>query len=120
MGIPVVGPVLKTVFGTRNERMVKRYLRVVERVSAHENDVRVLTDQELRATAEEVHLEREDGHAFFAGPVGELSDLPAVGEQGSNPSGVVLERAGGGIFSDVNAMQRQHGRDLGGSDISLG
>ena len=77
-------------------------------------------DQELGATAEEVHLEREDRHAFFARPVGELSDLPAVGEQGSNPSGVVLERAGGGILSDVNAMQRQGGRNLGGSDISLG
>ena len=77
-------------------------------------------DQEFGATAEEVHLEREDRHAFFAGLVGELADLPAVGEQGSNPNWVVLARAGGGIFSDVNAMQRQGGRDLGRSDISLG
>ncbi len=77
-------------------------------------------DQELGATVEEVHLEREDRHAFFASLVGELPDLPAVGEQGSNPNWVVLARAGGGILSDVNAMQRQGGRVVDRSDISLG
>ena len=33
MGVPVVGPLMRKVFGTRNERMVKRYLRVVDQVS---------------------------------------------------------------------------------------
>ena len=30
MGIPIVGVLGKKIFGTRNERMVKRYLRVVD------------------------------------------------------------------------------------------
>ena len=48
MGVPVVGPALRKVFGTRNERMVKRYLRVVDQVSAREEQIRTMTDQELR------------------------------------------------------------------------
>jgi len=48
MGVPIVGPAMRKVFGTRNERMVKRYLRVVELVNAFEDKVKVLTDQELR------------------------------------------------------------------------
>ena len=48
MGVPIVGPAMRKVFGTRNERMVKRYLRVVEQVNAFEDKVRPLTDQEIR------------------------------------------------------------------------
>ena len=36
MGVPVVSGVAKKVFGTRNERLVKRYLRIVDEVSSHE------------------------------------------------------------------------------------
>jgi len=53
MAIPVVSPVMKKVFGTRNERMVKRYMRVVEQVSRHEEQVSALTDEELRAKTDE-------------------------------------------------------------------
>src|SRR5438477_3675383 len=48
MGIPVVGTVGKLIFGTRNDRMVKRYLRIVEQVSAREEDTRKLTDAQIR------------------------------------------------------------------------
>ncbi|MCH8007125.1 MAG: preprotein translocase subunit SecA, partial [Planctomycetes bacterium] len=48
MGIPVVSAVMRAVFGTRNERMVKRYLRVVDEVNSYEEEIRRLSDQELR------------------------------------------------------------------------
>jgi len=48
MGVPIVGAAMRKVFGTRNERMVKRYLRVVEQVNAFEDQIKVLTDQEIR------------------------------------------------------------------------
>ena len=48
MGVPIVGPAMRKIFGTRNERMVKRYLRVVEQVNAFEDKIKVLTDQEIR------------------------------------------------------------------------
>ncbi len=61
MGIPVVGTVMKKVFGTRNERMVKRYLRVVDQVSSFEDDVRKLTDAELKAKTNEFRQRIADG-----------------------------------------------------------
>ena len=53
MGVPVVSPVLKRVFGTRNERLVKRYLRIVDQVSALEGEISTLTDAQLRARTDE-------------------------------------------------------------------
>ncbi len=43
----------KKLFGTRNERMVKRYLKIVEKVNAFEPRMRALTDPELRAQTAE-------------------------------------------------------------------
>ena len=40
MGVPVIGYVMRKVFGTRNDRMVKRYLRVVDLVNAQDEEVR--------------------------------------------------------------------------------
>jgi len=53
MAVPIVSPVMKKFFGTRNERMVKRYLRVVDDVTSHEDSVRGLSDAELRAKTDE-------------------------------------------------------------------
>ena len=53
MGVPVVSGVAKKVFGTRNERLVKRYLRIVDEVSSHEAAMRQLTDPELRSKTQE-------------------------------------------------------------------
>jgi preprotein translocase subunit SecA len=61
MGVPVIGAVLKKVFGTRNERMVKKYLRVVDQVSVLEPQIRALTDQELRAKTDEFRTRIKDG-----------------------------------------------------------
>ncbi|MBX3356703.1 MAG: preprotein translocase subunit SecA [Phycisphaeraceae bacterium] len=48
MPVPVFTKLAKLIFGTRNQRMVKRYLRVVRQVSQQEPEVRRLTDAELR------------------------------------------------------------------------
>src|SRR4051812_13999597 len=61
MGFPVVGAVAKKIFGTRNERMVKRYLRVVDQVSAREDDARTLTDAQIREKTAEFRKRIEDG-----------------------------------------------------------
>ena len=49
MGVPVVSGMAKKVFGTRNERLVKRYLRIVDGVSQRESTIRAMTDEELRS-----------------------------------------------------------------------
>ncbi|MGP1272916.1 MAG: preprotein translocase subunit SecA [Phycisphaerales bacterium] len=47
-GIPLVGPILNRIIGTRNERFVKRYTSRVERINALEGEARALTDAQIR------------------------------------------------------------------------
>ena len=61
MAFPVVSPVMKKIFGTRNERMVKRYMRVVDQVSSHEDKVCTLSDQQLRAKTDEFRQRIQQG-----------------------------------------------------------
>ena len=53
MAIPVVSSVARKVFGTRNDRLVKRYLGIVDSVSTYESEVRLLDDAALRVKTEE-------------------------------------------------------------------
>ena len=48
-GIPVIGPILNKIIGTRNERFVKRYTQRVDAINALEPQMRALTDAQLRA-----------------------------------------------------------------------
>ncbi len=52
-GFPVIGPMMAKIFGTRNERFVKRYLAKVEEINAYEGRVKGLTDEELKAKTSE-------------------------------------------------------------------
>jgi len=61
MAVPVISPALRKVFGTRNERLVKRYLRIVDQVSALEGEISKLTDAELRAKTDEFRKRIEEG-----------------------------------------------------------
>jgi preprotein translocase subunit SecA len=46
--IPLIGPILNKIIGTRNERFVKQYTRRVNAINALEPQMRKLTDAELR------------------------------------------------------------------------
>ena len=61
MAIPVVSKVGKKIFGTRNDRMVKRYLQIVDKVTALDADTRRLTDSEIRDKTDEFKQRLEDG-----------------------------------------------------------
>ena len=61
MAIPVVSKVGKKLFGTRNDRMVKRYLQIVDQVTALDEQTRRLTDVELREKTTEFKQRIEDG-----------------------------------------------------------
>jgi len=62
-GIPLIGGVLNAMFGSRNERFVKRYHQRVGAVSALEASVRALTDGELRAKTEEFRRRSAEGES---------------------------------------------------------
>ena len=59
--IPLVGPLLNKIFGTRNERFVKRYTTRVEQINALEPEMRVKTDQELRDLVHELRERHDKG-----------------------------------------------------------
>jgi preprotein translocase subunit SecA len=65
MGVPFVSATLRKVFGTRNERMVKRYLRVVQQVNSFAAAVGALSDEELRARTAEFRRRLAEGAKAF-------------------------------------------------------
>mgnify|MGYP000252018639 CR=1 FL=1 len=61
MGVPIVGPLMVKLLGSRNSRLVKRYLRLVDQINQQESVIRSLTDAELCAKSAEFRA------AFTAG-----------------------------------------------------
>ncbi|MBL9032350.1 MAG: preprotein translocase subunit SecA [Phycisphaerae bacterium] len=47
-GIPLIGPILNRIIGTRNERFVKKYTQRVAAINALESGVRQMTDAQIR------------------------------------------------------------------------
>ena len=61
MGVPVISSIGKKVFGSRNDRLVKKYMRLVDQVSLLEPETRPLTDQQLRAKTDEFRQKIKEG-----------------------------------------------------------
>ena len=61
MGVPVISTIGRKVFGSRNDRLVKRYMRLVDQVSAREEETRVLSDEQLKAKTVEFRNRIADG-----------------------------------------------------------
>ena len=59
--IPVVGKLLSKMFGSRNERIVKRYTTRVEAIRELEPSMRKLTDDQLRGKIEEFRKRFDNG-----------------------------------------------------------
>ncbi len=59
--IPLVGPLINKLFGTRNERIVKRYVARVEEINAMEPQIRALTDEQLKAKTTELRARMKKG-----------------------------------------------------------
>ena len=66
MGVPVFGPIARALFGTRNQRMVKRYLRIVAEVNRLEPTIRPLTDAQLREKTAEFRRRFKAGEKTMA------------------------------------------------------
>ena len=77
-GIPVIGNVLAKMFGTRNERFVKRYLQRVEAINALEAKTRQMTDDQLI----EMHAAFRERHDAGATEDDLLVEVFAVAREG--------------------------------------
>src|SRR5512134_239062 len=62
----MVGNVLKKIFGSRNERVLKRMRKVVDRINALEARCEALSDEELRAKTVEFKTRLQQGELLEA------------------------------------------------------
>ena len=62
-GIPIIGPILNKIIGTRNDRFVKRYTARVEQINALEPQVRKLTDSQIRGMLQEFRSRVDKGES---------------------------------------------------------
>ncbi|MFN9992550.1 MAG: hypothetical protein ACK54H_04330, partial [Phycisphaerales bacterium] len=60
-GIPIIGPSLNRIIGTRNERFVKKYTQRVQGINQLEAQMRALTDEQLRGKLSEFRSRVEGG-----------------------------------------------------------
>src|SRR5262249_423913 len=60
-GIPVIGPILNRIIGTRNERFVKRYTQRVNAINDLESKVVKMTDAELREQLPRLRKQVDEG-----------------------------------------------------------
>jgi preprotein translocase subunit SecA len=59
--IPLIGPILNKIIGTRNDRFVKQYTRRVNAINALEPEMRKLTDAQLRGRIFELRAKLDKG-----------------------------------------------------------
>lgn len=60
----MIAPLFKKIFGTKNDREIKRMRRVVARINALEDDVKALSDNALTGKTEEFRQRLSDGEAL--------------------------------------------------------
>ncbi len=60
----MLGAIAKKVFGSRNDRMVRRMFKDVERINALESEMEALSDAELQGKTEEFRKRLTDGEAL--------------------------------------------------------
>ncbi|MDA8093593.1 MAG: preprotein translocase subunit SecA [Betaproteobacteria bacterium] len=62
----MIATLLKKVFGSRNERLVKQYMQTVQRINALEPELQKLSDGELRAKTDVFKRRHQDGASLDA------------------------------------------------------
>ena len=65
MPLDKIGKTLVKIFGSRNERLIKHYSRVVDEINALEPAYQQLSDAELRETTMRLKQRLAEGSAFF-------------------------------------------------------
>jgi len=62
----MISGILTRIFGSRNQRLLKHYQRIVERVNALEPEIAALTDEQLRAKTDEFRARYAKGETLDA------------------------------------------------------
>lgn len=60
----MLGNLLKKIFGSRNDRMIREYSRIVSTINGMESDIAALSDTDLRAKTDEFRRRIQDGETL--------------------------------------------------------
>jgi preprotein translocase subunit SecA len=60
----MISGLLKKIFGSRNERLIKQYFQTVKRINAFEPELEKLSDEQLRAKTEEFRQRHANGESL--------------------------------------------------------
>ena len=60
----MISGLLKKIFGSRNERLIKQYAQTVKRINAFEPQIQALSDEALRAKTEEFRQRHANGESL--------------------------------------------------------
>ena len=62
----MISGLLKKIFGSRNDRLIKQYSQAVKRINAFEPAMQALSDEALRAKTDEFRLRHANGETLDA------------------------------------------------------
>jgi len=110
----MLGNLLKKIFGSRNERIIKQYLKVVEQINSLEAGIEQLSDAELRAKTSEFKQRIENGETLDALLPEAFAVVREVGRRVLNMRHFDVQLIGGMVLHDgkISEMRTGEGKTL--------
>ncbi|MBX3629481.1 MAG: preprotein translocase subunit SecA [Nitrosomonas sp.] len=110
----MLGNLLKKIFGSRNERIIKQYLKVVEEINSLEADIEKLSDAELRAKTEEFKQRVNNGETLDALLPEAFAVVREAGKRVLNMRHFDVQLIGGMVLHDgkISEMRTGEGKTL--------
>lgn len=110
----MLGNLLKKIFGSRNERIIKQYLKVVEQINSLEAGIEKLSDAELRAKTNEFKQRVDNGEALDALLPEAFAVVREAGKRVLNMRHFDVQLIGGMVLHDgkISEMRTGEGKTL--------
>lgn len=110
----MLGNLLKKIFGSRNERIIKQYLKIVEEINSLEADIEKLSDAELRAKTEEFKQRVNNGETLDALLPEAFAVVREAGKRVLNMRHFDVQLIGGMVLHDgkISEMRTGEGKTL--------
>ena len=110
----MLGNLLKKIFGSRNERIIKQYLKVVEQINSLEAGIEKLNDAELRAKTNEFKQRVDNGEALDVLLPEAFAVVREAGKRVLNMRHFDVQLIGGMVLHDgkISEMRTGEGKTL--------
>src|SRR5690606_35004914 len=110
----MLGNLLKKIFESRNERIIKQYLKVVEQINSLEAGIEKLNDAELRAKTNEFKQRVDNGEALDVLLPEAFAVVREAGKRVLNMRHFDVQLIGGMVLHDgkISEMRTGEGKTL--------